>query len=269
MSLITPSNWIWLSKHGQDPYINMLARSVGARSMQDLDYEANDYPIVLRGIMKHKIMKRCWHDHRDFFYVDTGYLGNQATVTNPDANKIWHRIVRNDLQHQEIRARPADRWQKLGLSVPKWRPGRTVVVAAPDDKPCKFYGVDRQQWVSNIVTEIRLNTDRPIRVRERVKNRQERMISKPLGEDLQDAHVLVTYNSLAAVEAIMMGVPAIVLAPVHVAAVVSGTDITQVEDPPRVDQDLLYAWLCHLAYGQFHVSEMRSGRAVAMLLEAQ
>jgi hypothetical protein len=259
-------HWTFLSKHGEDPYINMLARSVLQPVIEELDFDAKSGPIVLRGIMKHKLMKRCWQSARDFYYVDTGYWGNEPTAANPHAYKIWHRIVRNDLQHQDLVPRPADRWQRFGRDLPKRHSGgHCVIVAAPDDKPCRFYGIDKAEWINSVVKALEQNTDRPVIVRERVSNRTQRMIQEPLAALLKQAHALVTFNSLAAIEAIMAGVPAIVTAPTHAASPVSGRDISQIETPPWPDSDLLHQWLCHLAYGQFHVSEMRSGEALQIL----
>lgn len=259
------SDWRFLSKHGEDPYINMLAKSVGQPVTSELDYADSTGPIVLRGIMKHKVMKQCWHDRRPFVYVDTGYLGNHAGTRNPRAHKIWHRLVINDLQHGAIVPRPADRWQRLGLQMPQRRRGHKVVVALPDDKPCRFYGIDLDTWHKDVVHSIAQHTDRPVVIRSRQRSRQQRMVHEPLSQELQQAHVLVTFNSLAAVEAIMMGVPAIVLAPSHAAAPVAARDISAVENPLWPSDDLLHAWLCHLAYGQFHVQEMASGTALEMV----
>ena len=56
--------WIFLSKQGNDKYINMLARSAGAEPYNSdyFDYEydvAKDgNKLVLRGILKHKIMQQ-------------------------------------------------------------------------------------------------------------------------------------------------------------------------------------------------------------------
>jgi hypothetical protein len=269
MNYNIPSDWIFLSKHGNDPYINMLADSVGATATSDLHYEHSQQPIVLRGIMKHKVMKRCWQDQRTFYYVDTGYFGNEPNHRNPRANKIWHRIVPNDLQHTTIRTRPTDRWQSFGRALPTRRHGTNIVIAVPDDKPCVFYGIDRQTWLDDVTQQLSAHTDRPVIVRTREKSRQHRMINRPLTQDLKDAHALITFNSMAAVESVMQGVPAIVLSPTHAAAPVSSGRISDVENPFWPDQDLLHAWLCHLAYSQFNVSEMRSGRAIARLLEDQ
>ena len=122
--------WIFLSKQGNDKYINMLARSAGAEPYNSdyFDYEydvAKDgNKLVLRGILKHKIMQQCWRDQRDFFYMDSGYLGNHKSELNPMGNKNWHRIVRNNIQHGDVIARPADRWEALGMAMKPRRQGR-------------------------------------------------------------------------------------------------------------------------------------------------
>ena len=70
----TMSNWIFLSKGGEDEYVNMFANGCGQTPISDVDfnYDSSNNPIVLRGILKHKIMKQCWKDKRDFYYIDTG-----------------------------------------------------------------------------------------------------------------------------------------------------------------------------------------------------
>lgn len=258
------SDWIFLSKGGEDEYINMLAHSVNVAptSTDSFRYEASQAPIVLRGILKHKIMHRCWQDRRDFYYVDTGYFGNGVA-------KLYHRIVKNDLQHGDIVPRARDRWQKLNISLPRQRrQGRRIVVAAPDEKPCRFYGIDQQQWIKDTVDTIRQHTDRPVVVRQRAARRIDRVAHDPLSRVLQDdVHALVTFNSNSAVESVLEGVPAFVLAPSHAAAPVANRDLAQIETPYWPDQDRLEAWAAHLAYGQFHVSELRNGTAYRILNE--
>ena len=106
---------IFLSKDGQDPYINMLAQGCGKKvtDTNDFDYTASSEPIVLRGILKKKIIHCCLADSRTFYYVDTGYFGNEITAGNPNGWKYWHRIVKNDLQHKHVVQRPDDRFKNF------------------------------------------------------------------------------------------------------------------------------------------------------------
>jgi hypothetical protein len=80
-----------------------------------------------------------------------------------------------------------------------------------------------------------------------------------------DVHALVTFNSNAATESIMLGVPAFTLAPANAASPVASQDLGQIESPYWADSNKLYAWACHLAYGQFHVRELQDGTAYRIL----
>lgn len=265
-------NWIFLSKNGEDEYINMLAKSVGQEST-DTDIFDYYYDVVvdnrtpiLRGILKYKIMRQCLQDHRDFFYVDSGYFGNHFGAGNRRGDKFYHRIVKNDLQHNHIQERPADRWERLQIHLLPRRHGRRIIVAAPDEKPCRYYGIDREQWLQDTLAQLRQYTNREIVVRERAPRRQDRVATDPLSKVLlNDVHCLVTYNSIAGVEAILHGVPAIVLAPTHAAQPVASTNLADIENPRWPDEDLRRAWVHSLAYQQYHVRELANGVAMRMI----
>ena len=261
---------IFLSKDGSDPYINMFA--AGCRtvpiSTDNFKYESSNEPIVLRGILKHKIMKQCWQDDRTFYYVDTGYFGNEKTNANPNGWKYWHRIVKNNLQHTDLINRPDDRFKLFNKKFSPWKKhGRKILIAAPDEKPCKFYDTSKDEWVANTITTIKQFTDRPIEVRERAPKRIDRITTDTLQQALDnDVFALVTFNSVAAIESVFYGIPAFTLAP-NAAAPVALQDLSQIEKPYYADSDKLYAWACHLAYGQFHVNEMKDGSALTKLKE--
>ena len=90
-------NWIYLSKHGTDEYIDAFARGGKARPtvLESWNYGSSTDPIVLRGIMKHKIFKQCWQDQRRFRYMDTGYFGNRSNIRNPHG---WKFAAQQDSQ---------------------------------------------------------------------------------------------------------------------------------------------------------------------------
>lgn len=261
---------IFLSKDGQDTYINLFAHGSGAipTPTYSFTYKMSQEPIVLRGILKKKIIHQCWEDGRTFYYVDTGYFGNERNLSNPNGWKYWHRVVKNDLQHNEIIDRPDDRFRKFNKKIHPWKKdGRKILIAKPDEKPCKFYGIDLDNWLEQTIKTIKQHTDRPIEIRDRAKQRIDR-VNSTLEEALaDDVFALVTFNSIAATESIFYGIPAFVLAPSNAAGPVASRDLSQIETPYYPDYDKVYKWACHLSYGQFHVDELRNGSAWRIINE--
>jgi hypothetical protein len=264
-------SWIFLNKNNSDEYIEMFAHGSGVvpTCLETWQYEDSTDPLVLRGIMKHKIIKRCWQDTRDFYYMDTGYLGNRPGPDNPNGWKYWHRVVPNNLQHDVVIPRLADRWQRLGIAMrPEQRHSRNILLVAPDEKPCSFYGITLDKWMQTTIDTLKQHTDRPILVRERPASRQDRKTQR--AEDwLMDVHAVVTFNSSAATECILAGVPVFVTAPANAARPVSNLDLGMIETPWFPTDDERHAWACHLAYGQFHTTELANGTAAAILKETQ
>lgn len=244
----------------------MMAKGAGIAStpLETWSYDRSKDPLVIRGIMKHKLIKQCWQDQRPFRFVDSGYFGNQTSPSNPHGWKLWHRIVPNNLQHNSLMAVAADRWQRHALTLHRRKHGSKILIAVPDEKPCIFYDIDLNQWLAQTIAVIKSHTDRPIEVRQRDPNRKNRMRNS-LIDALQDTHALVTFNSNAATEAIMFGVPAFVLAPSHAARPVANIDLAKINDPWWPDQDLIHQWAASLAYGQFHVEELQNGTAHRIL----
>lgn len=261
--------WVFLNKNNSDKYVEMFARGSGSLStvLETWQYESGQNTIVVRGIMKHKIIKQCWQDQRPFLYMDSGYVGNRANVDNPNGWKYYHRIVFNDLQHNKIIPQPADRWERLGIKIQPWRrTGSKILIAAPDAKPCIFYGIDLDHWITKTIATIKQHTDRPVEIRQRNPDRRVR-VKNNIESALDDVHAVVTFNSIAATESILAGVPAFVLAPCNAAMPVANTDLTQIDTPTYTDRDQVHAWAHHLAYGQFHNDELKNGVATRILKE--
>jgi len=188
---------------------------------------------------------------------------------NPMGWKYHHRIVKNDLQNDEIIHRPPDRFKRLAIPLHKWKKGGSkILIAKPDEKPMKFYNLELDQWLEETIATIKQYTDRPIEVRERVKSRTDRMITNSLKEALdEDVHALVTFNSNAATEAVMYGYPAFTLSPTHAAKPVTEQDLSKIETPYYPEMDKVESWAHHLAYCQFHISELKDGTAWRILNE--
>jgi hypothetical protein len=166
------------------------------------------------------------------------------------------------VQHNEIIDRPDDRWKRLNYPIESRKQGKHILLVTPSEKPCKFYDIDKDNWVKETITSIKQYTDRPIVVRDKA-SRQQR-ITNTIFDDLNNCHALVTYQSIAAVESVLYGVPAFTLAPTA-ADPVCDKDLSRIEDPTLQDKDKIYKWACHLAYGQFHIDEFKNGYAYQLL----
>lgn len=253
---------ICLSKNLTDEYVNMFAQGAGL-PVQDYNTDYGNDPILIRSMSKRKLIHNCLKNNHIFYYMDSGYVGNYKSTKNPHGWKLWHRIVKNNVQHGKIISRPDDRWRKLDYSIESRKFGNHILLVTPSEKPCKFYNINRDKWVSDTIAEIKKYTDRPIQIRDKAPRTHR--INKTIFEDLKDCHALVTFQSIAAVESVLYGVPAFTLAPTA-ADPVCDKDLSLLETPTDQDKDKIYKWAFHLAYGQFHIEELKDGTAYRILM---
>lgn len=233
--------------------------------------ESLDRPVLIRGITSARVGQDANLRGQDYYFVETGYLGNYPSANNRTGRKIYHRIVKNDMQHRKIMQVPSDRWDALvqwnpALEYRGWRqPGSKILVVVPSEKPFQFYGEDREAWIDQVRTTLTQHTDREIVWREKATRgeRTNNTIYDALDDDIW---ALVTYNSIATVEAVSSGIPAFGLAPTAADPVCS-QDLTQIENPYRPNESLVQAWLHSIAYSQFTLDEILTGQAWRLVLE--
>jgi hypothetical protein len=176
--------------------------------------------------------------------------------------------VDNDLQHNTVLPRPSDRWNRLGIELHARRRGSKILIVAPDDKPCKFYDIELETWLAETAATIKQHTDRPIEIRDRARSRTSRK-TNTVEHALQDVHAVVTFNSIAATESIIAGVPVFVLAPCNAARPMANLSLDRIDDPWFPDHGARLAWAHHLAYGQFHIDELKNGTALKILKQTE
>ena len=222
--------------------------------------ENNMTPVVIRGIAKRKQIHSCWQTCRDFYYIDTGYFGNGK-------RKNYHRITKNHLQNiYPTVDRPLDRLSATGWKPTKFRKGRNILVCPPSAKVMKFFDLDLDQWMETTMHTLKKHTDRPIVIRLK-QSRSVRQNDDTLAMALaQDVHCLVTFNSIAATEALLLGKPAITLGP-NAAQNLCKHSLADIETPYIPTLDEVESWAAHLSYAQFTEEEMRSGYAWSILNE--
>lgn len=255
---------ICLSKNLSDEYINSFA--AGSKlPVQNYDEPIPDGPILIRSIAKKELIKDRMQSGKPFYYMDSGYVGNYKDDNNRMGHKWYHRIVKNSMQHSTIIERPSDRWEAGGWKYSKRKgTGRYILLVVPSGKALSFWDINPNSWVEKTIAEIKSNTDRPIIVREKTA-RAERL-KNDIFKDLDRAWATVTFNSIAAVESVMYGIPAFTLAPTA-ADPVADKDLSLLENPTIQHVDKLAAWCHHLAYGQFHINEFKNGKAYKILME--
>ena len=234
---------------------------------------------VYRGVAKRKHIQRDWQDKKDFYYIDTGYFGNFASSGNPNGRKLFHRIVKNDLQKHWLENYPKDRWQNIcnidyryqwkGLK----KKVNKILIIVPNRKSCVFYGYeegkakDRDEskptWLMNTVETIKKYTDMEIVIREKGSrsDRQHHSIFDALDEGI---FATVAFNSIAALESVIYGIPSFVTVPCA-ASPLALTDLSQLSTPFYPDEELVQQHCASLAYGQFTHEEVSNGTAWKLL----
>jgi len=225
-------------------------------------------PLVIRGMTERKAIRICEKQKRDYFYIDTGYMGNL------NKRKDYHRVVKNNVQHMTPRYDlPDDRFRQIPMAMSNirfrgWRKADgPILVVTPSAKPCNFYNIDRDTWVDETLKEIKKHTDREIIIRDKGL-RRERVgeFSVPMQLINDNIHCVVTYNSIAATEAISTGVPAVALAPGAADELCTKT-IAEIENPYYPDEEKVLQWQNWLAYCNYTTTELRNGRAIDIVEE--
>lgn len=135
--------------------------------------------------------KRYLDDGDDFVYFDHAYFKRGWQESN-------FRAIRNGLHLTKMLDRPKDRLDKWGVKIEPWRKsGTEIVIIPPSDAQKAVYGCD--DWLIGIEAKLAEITDRPVTCKAS-KN-------SALRDFLVDAWAVVTFASVAGVEAALMGVP--------------------------------------------------------------
>ena len=234
---------------------------------------------VYSGIVKRKHIQKNWQDKKDFYYLDTGYFGNFISPGNPGGRKLFHRVVKNDLQKHWLENCPSDRWKEICKIDPRYqwkgwkigrRQGNKILIIVPNRKSCVFYGYDtdpyvnkEKPWLMNTIETIKKHTDMEIIVREKGSRsaRQHHSIFDALD---QGVFATVAFNSIAAIESIAYGIPAFVTVPCA-ASPLALTDLSKILTPLYSDETVVQQHCASLAYGQFTAEEIIHGTAQKLL----
>ena len=189
--------------------------------------------------------------HRDWYYGDHAYFGRSK----------YFRITKNAYQHDGMTDATPSRFELFHREVQPWRRSGGHVLVCPNSAVyCQLHGFDVQDWLAMVTATLRQHTDREIRVRWKsdVRNRS-------IKDDLVEAWAVVVFSSASALDALIAGVPAFVLAPFAAGARLGLSDLSPIEQPLYPDGREPFLW--SLADHQWTLQEIYSGMAWRTLHE--
>lgn len=247
----------------KDKWVGPFVRAIGGRMATGLEeiYSNTTIPMAFSGISKTAAKTQALKHGLDYWYIDTGYIGNRRF-------KTWFRISKNDFQVTiPIQPRPDDRLKKLHINRTQFVRGNKIMVVPIDPKVSEGYGIcDPDTWLTQTINTIKQYTDREVIVRQRPASREVRVTSDTFVEALQnDINAVVVWASNCGVEAAQHGIPVVSLTP-GACTHISGK-IQDIDNLPSISEDLAESWLRWLSYNQFSIAEVESGLAWRILQE--
>lgn len=213
---------------------------------------------------------------RHTVFLDKGYTRDKGD----GGHTLYTRIAidcGSPIEYMMDEKWPNDRFKRLGI---EFSPLRSITHAghilytSSSQKYADFFGLGGSDDVAlRLIQKIALLTPRQMIYRPKPSDRRAKPLpgialstnAQSMQQALVGCHAVVTYGSTAAMEAVIAGVPAIVLgdaiaAPVAQRAVIYTDDV---ETPFWPDDDLRQRWMNAVAYQQYTQKEMQSGEAWA------
>jgi len=222
---------------------------------------------ILRGAGD--MMKRSIASGWDYYFCDHAYFKAGHDGSNP-----WYRITKNGHVNSSLVDRPADRYeQNFKQDLLPWRTNGQHILVCPPTGAIEWF-FDTQDWLDATVKTLKQHTDREIIVRDKPFDPQvstqggvtqlvgfnKKNQDRPLEQDLEKAHCVVTFNSGVGIKSVCQGIP--VICGKECAAYPVSNQIEDIENLKTFDRE---PWLHHLAYSQFTLDEMKSGYALEQI----
>jgi len=211
-----------------------------------------------------EMVKKLEARKHNYWFTDTPYFGRFDNNNLRPDNHYW-RVCKNGIHAKFIPDCKSDGFDKFGIKIKAPRLSGKHILVCPSSVGIHNY-LQHSTWTKDIVDLLERHTNRPIRLRHKPRGRGTSGPSEatvPLAEDLKDAWAIVTSCSIAAVEAVCMGVP-VFCHPKSFAASMGNLHLEDIESPYYGDPE---PWLYSLAYQQFTPEEIENGTAVGTLLE--
>lgn len=224
------------------------------------DYDA----FAFTGVKGMEIAKICKDNDIPFFYFDKGYI----------RDRIWWRVSycsHHPTQYLYHMAMPDNRLKETGWGFRKWQSNKDghILLAGSSLKYHLFYGLPHPtDYAENLITRIRENSRRPVVYRPKKTwkdavpvNGSRFSTQKSIYGDLEGAFAFVTHGSNACFEALLYGIPAIILGNA-VTRPISSIVLSRLWDggPHKASSSRRWKILRNLAYCQYKVPEIADGK---------
>lgn len=224
------------------------------------------------GVKSRELCRAHWDKGIHTIILDKGYTRHAA----PGAVKLWeYWRVAVDAHHPTGRLMkslyPRTRWDELELTIKPWRdPTRkgAILLAGSSQKYHDFYGLrEPTHWAKKLIRQLREVTDQPIIYRPKPSWRDAVPIEgtiwsgsqETIDEVLERTSVLITHGSNACFEAVLEGIPCVVVGEA-VAKPISSKQVEEIAHPWRVAEPVREAWFYELAHYQWTLPEMAAGK---------
>lgn len=239
-------------KSQQVEILEAFAKSCGAEVFNAWDGIRDNGIIAFMGLQDGclEMAKTCIEFNLDYIFIDHSYFPS----TRGYKKDSYYRITRCGINATVFKKTPTNRLASLNVKCGPWKQSGTIIVLIPPSETMtKLLGLDG--WTEATIRELQKHTTKPIVVKHKFDK-------KPLTDYLINAFALVSYNSMAAVEAAIYGVPVFVdkSSPANP---IGRTDFSKIEQPIYPDRD---NWLAWLSARQWNKDEILSGLAFQSLI---
>jgi hypothetical protein len=231
--------------------------------------------VGLYGLARPDWLRYCIQEQQPFLYFDKGYRRQED-----ERGSFW-RVGMNEThpteyvvhaRHNSGRVGKLQKAMGLPAHMASWRDASKdspIVIASSSEK---FHWLHHlpppREWVADTIRQVRQHTSRPILYRPKPSKGDPGPIDgakcvvavKSMAQLFKGCHALITYGSYICVDAMLEGVPSIVLGN-GVIRDISSTNISEIEEPKLASDDERLQVLANLAWCQYTVEEWSSGIA--------
>ena len=246
--------------------------SVEKELVEGFKYEPSDIAVIF-GVYKSKVRKS-WprgkvfrqqrENNKDVIVLETGYVNRGDGENHHYAAGFNGLNGRADFRNKGM---GPERWQRFGIPIKPYSRGSNVILCAQVPWDASVDNHNHLHWIAETAQKLKTMTTRKIVFRPHPLAKVAPIegceySTKPLVEDLKDAHCVVTYNSNSAVEALIEGKPVFAFDAGSMAWNVANKDLRDIDEPKCHPRN---QWLYELAYSQWTLPEMAEGKTWAHL----